>query len=221
MNVLVVEDDLQLNNMLRKRLGLEKIHVSQAFNGLEALDYLEQYSFDVIIMDIMMPKLNGFECVQEIRKRQINTPVLFLSAKDTDLDIVRGLDIGADDYLVKPFNYSVLLARIKVLARRGNASVVGTTYKIKDLVIDEALHSVKRDNEEIVLSNKEFELLLLFARNKNIVLSRIKIEESIYGIDSFNESSVIDVHIRNLRKKIEKDTPIIETIRGVGYVVKE
>ena len=221
MNVLVVEDDIELNNMIRKRLGLEHVHVSQAYNGIEALDYLEQYTFDVIIMDIMMPKMNGFECLTEIRKRQITTPVLFLSAKDTDLDLVNGLNLGADDYLVKPFNFQVLLARLRVLSRRKPTIVAGTTYELKDLVIDEALRSVKRGDEEIVLSNKEFELLLLFARNKNIVLSRVKIEECLYGIDSFNDSNVIDVHIRNLRKKIENGTPIIETVRGVGYVVKE
>lgn len=222
MNVLVVEDDIELNNMLRKRLGLEKIHVNQAYDGLEALAYLEQYTFDVIVMDIMMPKMDGYKCLEELRKREINTPVLFLSAKDSDLDVIKGLNIGADDYLVKPFNFQVLLARLNALSRRNNTIHAGVTHYLKDIEIDEAKYVVRRAGNEIILSHKEFELLLLFARNQNIVLSREKIEESLYGIDSFNDSNVIDVHIRNLRKKIEIEglEPIIETVRGVGYIVR-
>ncbi len=222
MKILLCEDDLSLLDVLKRRLTSSGYIVETANNGLIGLDLIETNKFDLIISDIMMPKLDGLEMLKKIRARGDKTPVLLLTAKDKTEDIVLGLDSGADDYMVKPFSYSELLARIRVLTRR-TLGVKDNKITVQDLTIDLLTREVERAGKKINLSFKEFELLMLLVKNKNIVLSREKIIDAIYKFDSYIESNAIDVFIRYLRKKIDDDfkVKLIHTVRGVGYVVKD
>ncbi len=172
-------------------------------------------------MDIMLPKINGFEVLKKIRSKGIKTPVLLLTAKDSIEDRVTGLDLGADDYLVKPFAFDELLARIRVLLRRTSDNP-DNIFKIANLTVDCNSHSVFRDNTSIKLSTREFTILEYMIRNKNRVLSREKIEEHIWDYDYEGGTNIVDVYIRYLRRKIDNNfTPkLIHTVRGIGYVLK-
>ena len=222
MRLLVVEDEKDLNRVISKRLEKEGYSVDRCFDGEEALDYIDAGEFDGIIMDIMMPKLSGLEVLRTIRSEGNHTPVLLLTAKDTVADRVSGLDAGAEDYLVKPFAFEELLARIRVMTRKtsGNSTNV---FQIADLTLDAATHTVTRGGTPIVLSAKEFDILEYFIRNKGIVLSREKIENHVWNFDYSGGTNVVDVYIRYLRKKIDDDFPqkLIHTIRGKGYVLRE
>ncbi len=222
MRILVVEDEKDLNSIISKRLIKEGYSVDRCYNGEDALDYIYAGEFDAIILDIMMPKLSGIEVLKIIRSKRINTPVLFLTAKDTVSDRVKGLDAGAEDYLVKPFAFDELLARIRVLVRKsvGNATNI---FEAGDLIVDIASRQVKRSGKEINLSAREFDILEYLIRNKNTVLSREKIENHVWNFDYSSGTNVIDVYIRYLRKKIDDpyNTKLIHTIRGVGYVLRE
>ncbi|WP_027127935.1 response regulator transcription factor [Fusobacterium perfoetens] len=222
MRVLVVEDEKDLNRIIYKKLKVEGYSVDCCYNGEEALDYINSTNYDIIIMDIMMPKKNGYEVLKNMRENKNNTPVLFLTAKDTIEDRVIGLDLGADDYLIKPFHFDELMARIRVLIRRKHGNI-NNELKVADLVLNVNTHIVKRGDKEIELSSKEFSILEYMMQNVGIVLSREKLEEHIWNYDYQGASNMIDVYIRYLRVKIDKDfeTKLIYTVRGVGYVLKD
>ncbi|NME35341.1 MULTISPECIES: response regulator transcription factor [Fusobacterium] len=222
MRILVVEDEKDLNRIICKKLKVEGYSVDCCYDGEEAFDYINGTNYDIIIMDIMMPKKNGYEVLKEMRENKNNTPVLFLTAKDTIEDKVIGLDLGADDYLVKPFYFEELMARIRVLIRRKHGNIINE-LKVADLVLNINTHIVKRGDKEIELSSKEFSILEYMMQNVGIVLSREKLEEHIWNYDYQGASNMIDVYIRYLRVKIDKDfeTKLIHTVRGVGYVIKD
>lgn len=222
MRVLVVEDEKDLNRIIYKKLKVEGYSVDCCYNGEEALDYINSTNYDIIIMDIMMPKKNGYEVLKNMRENKNNTPVLFLTAKDTIEDRVIGLDLGADDYLIKPFHFDELMARIRVLIRRKHGNI-NNELKVADLVLNVNTHIIKRGDKEIELSSKEFSILEYMMQNVGIVLSREKLEEHIWNYDYQGASNMIDVYIRYLRVKIDKDfeTKLIHTVRGVGYVLKD
>lgn len=221
MRILVAEDEWDLNRIIKKRLEKEGYGVDSCFDGEEALEYLDAGEYDAVVLDIMMPKTDGVEVIKTMRLKNDNTPVIFLTAKDSVADRVHGLDSGAEDYLVKPFSFDELLARIRVLTRK-KAGESSNILSIADLTMDIAKHVVKRGNEEITLSAKEFSVLEYMLLNKGIVLSREKLENHIWNFDYAGGSNVIDVYIRYLRKKIDDDyePKLIHTIRGSGYVLK-
>lgn len=222
MRILVVEDERDLNRIICKKLKVEGYSVDSCYDGEEALTYIDGANYDIIIMDIMMPKKNGYEVLAQIRKEKIATPVLFLTAKDGIEDRVKGLDLGADDYIVKPFHFDELMARVRAMIRRNHGSTTNI-LKIDDLELDCGTRVVKRAGKEIELSAKEFSILEYMMQNQGIVLSREKIEEHIWNYDYQGASNMVDVYIRYLRVKIDKDfnTKLIHTVRGVGYVLKE
>lgn len=222
MRILVAEDEKDLNRVITKRLEKEGFSVDSCFDGEEAIDYICAGEFDAAVLDIMMPKYDGFEVLNTIRERGHDTPVIFLTARDSVEDRVRGLDSGAEDYLVKPFAFDELLARIRVMVRK-KAGKTTNIFQTGDLIMDIAARRVWRDGQEIVLSAKEFEILEYMMRNKGIVLSREKIENHVWNFDYSGGTNVVDVYIRYLRKKIDApyEKKLIHTIRGVGYTLRE
>ena len=221
MRILVAEDEKDLNRVIVKELIKNHYSVDAFYDGQEALDYIRCAEYDAIILDIMMPIMSGTEVVHALRKEKNPVPILFLTAKDSIEDRVAGLDIGADDYLVKPFAFDELLARIRAMIRRnsGNPDHCLTEANLK---VDCNTRCVYRDNIEIELSNKEFAILEYLIRNKGIVLSRERIEQHVWNYDYEGGSNVVDVYIRYLRKKIDDayEPKLIHTIRGSGYVLK-
>lgn len=222
MRILLAEDQKDLNQLLAKRLRDENYSVDACYNGEEALDYMEGAQYDAVVMDIMMPKMSGLEALKVIRSKKNYVPVLLLTAMDSVQDRVRGLDAGADDYLVKPFAFEELMARIRVMLRKP-AAVQTNVYTAGDLKVYVDSMKVFRGEQEIVLSGKEFSLLRYMVQNKGIVLSRERLEQHIWNYDFSGGSNVIDVYIRYLRKKIDEgfDQKLIHTVRGAGYVLKE
>ncbi len=224
MRILVVEDEKKINDIIVKTLKQEKYGVDSCFDGEEALDYIFSVEYDIILLDIMLPKKNGFEVMESMRKKGIKTPVLFLTARDQIEDRVRGLDLGADDYLVKPFAFEELLARIRVVLRKNSVSGEdsGNILKIANLTVDCNKHEVFRDEISIKLSAKEFSILEYMMRNKGRVVSKEKIEEHVWDFDYEGGSNIVEVYIKFLRKKIDNDfsPKLIHTIRRVGYVLK-
>ena len=221
MRIFVAEDERDLNEILCKKLRSEDYCVDGCFDGEEALDYLASVDYDAVILDIMMPKRSGLEVVEQLRRQGNQTPVLFLTARDSIDDRVTGLDAGADDYLVKPFAFDELLARLRVMTRKRGGER-SNLFTIDDLTLDIRSKRVERGGAELKLSAKEYALLEYLIRNKGVVLSRIQIEENIWGFDYEGSSNIVDVYIRYLRRKIDKDHPVklIHTIRGSGYVLK-
>ena len=224
MRILVVEDEKKINDGIVKTLKKEKYGVDSCFDGEEALDYIFSVEYDIILLDIMLPKKDGFEVLKSMRKKGIKTPVLFLTARDQIEDRVRGLDLGADDYLVKPFAFEELLARIRVVLRKNSISGEdsGNVLKIANLTVDCNKHEVFRDDVSIKLSAKEFSILEYMMRNKGRVVSKEKIEEHVWDFDYEGGSNIVEVYIKFLRKKIDNDfsPKLIHTIRRVGYVLK-
>ncbi len=223
MRILVIEDEKNLNDIIVKKLKKEKYGVDSCFDGKDAIDYIVAAEYDVIILDIMLPNLNGFEVLKIIRSKKINTPVLLLTAKDGVEDRVHGLDLGADDYLIKPFSFDELLARIRVLLRRNSSNAnADNIYRIANLTVDINSRSVFRDDRSIKLSTREFTILEYLVRNKGKVLSRDSIEQHIWDYDYEGGTNVVDVYIRYLRKKIDDgySPKLIYTVRNIGYVMK-
>ncbi|WP_314293169.1 response regulator transcription factor [Leptotrichia massiliensis] len=221
MRLLVVEDEKKLNELITKKLKKEYYGVDSCFDGEEAVRYVEGTEYDAIILDIMLPKLDGFEVIKRIRAKKNKVPILLLTARDNIDDKVKGLDYGADDYLVKPFIFEELMARIRVLLRRnsGNADNIIT---IANLKVDLDAKTVFRDDLLIKLSGREYSILEYLIRNKGKILSRERIEDHIWNYDYEGGTNVIDVYIRYLRKKIDDSyTPkLIHTVRGLGYVLR-
>ena len=222
MRILIAEDQKDLNKVLTKKLTAEGYSVDSCFDGEEALDFLNMAQYDVVILDIMMPRLDGLSVEKHMRASGDATPVLFLTARDSVEDKVRGLDLGANDYLVKPFSFEELMARVRALTRKSTAEN-SPVYEICDLRLDTGSHSVTRSDKKIKLSAKEFALLEYLLRNKGQVLSREKIENNLWNFDYEGGTNAVDVYIRYLRKKIDEDfSPrLIHTVRGVGYVLKD
>lgn len=222
MRLLVAEDERDLNRVITKRLEKEGYTVDSCFDGDDALYYMEMGEFDAVILDIMMPKLDGLGVLKRMRLNGNNTPVLFLTAKDSIDDRVTGLDAGAQDYLIKPFAFDELLARIRVIIRN-RAGETSNVINAADLTVDIASRRVWRGSEEIVLSAKEFDILQYMICNKGTVLSREKIENHVWNFDYSGGTNVVDVYIRYLRKKIDDpyENKLIHTIRGAGYVLRE
>ena len=221
MRILVVEDERDLNRVISKRLESEGYSVDRCFDGEEALDFIDVGEFDAIIMDIMMPHINGIEVLKQMRSRNNTTPVLLLTARDGIGDRVNGLDAGADDYLIKPFAFEELLAMIRVMTRKASGNSTNV-FSAADLTMDLNSHTVVRGDVNINLSAKEFEILEYLLRNKGIVLSREKIENHVWDFDYSGGTNVVDVYIRYLRKKIDDnfEPKLIHTVRGCGYVLR-
>ena len=220
MKILVAEDEKDLNNIIVKRLAKEGYQVDACFNGHEVLDYLDYSEYDLILLDVMMPELDGFSTVQKIREKGNNTKVIFLTARDSFEDRIQGLDYGADDYIVKPFDFGELLARIRVHLRRNHGSSHAIlTYDT--LSIDLHQKNVKVDRNPIELTSKEYQILTYLMQNGNRILSREQILSYVWGDDYDGLSNIIDVMIKNIRKKLSDyiEKPVIVTKRGLGYVI--
>lgn len=222
MRLLVVEDEKHLNQTITERLTKQGYTVDNCFDGEDALYYIENTHYDGMILDVMMPKLNGFEVLRIMREKKILTPVLMLTAKDADEDVITGLDTGANDYLTKPFSFGVLCARIRAMLRV-KEHVTGSILEIADLSVDTTTRVVKRGGRIIELSSKEYSILEYLMRNKGIVLSKEKIEENIWNYEYEGTSDVIKVYIHHLRKKIDDnfEKKLLHTMKNVGYVIKE
>ncbi len=221
MRILLVEDEKDLAEIVCMGLEEEGYVVDVANDGEEGLYMAENYPVDAIILDIMLPKLDGLTILSTLRKNGHNTPVLLLTARDALLDKIKGLDTGADDYLTKPFVFDELLARVRSLLRR-KATVKEAVITIGDLEINTANHEVKRGDTQISLSAREYALLEYLAYNRDTVVSRTDIIEHIYNEEADMDSNVVDVYINYLRNKIDKgfDTKLIHTVRGAGYILK-
>ncbi len=222
MRILIVEDDKGVSRFIKKGLSEEGFGVDAVFDGEEGLYMASTDVYDLIILDIMLPELNGFEVLKSIRKKGVLTPVLFLTAKGEKEDIVHGLGLGADDYLVKPFAFTELLARIKAVLRRGQKDVEMSKICVGDLTLNLLDRTVVRGGKNIELAGKEFAILEYLTKNAGQVLTRTMILDKVWGYDFDTSSNIIDVHINRLRSKMDHgfDSKLIYTIKGVGYVVK-
>ncbi len=218
MRLLLVEDDRRLNHTLGLSLSEEGYAVDNAFDGVEGQELAEATAYDAIILDVLLPRKDGFEVCRALRRRKVNTPILLLTARDAVADRVRGLDSGVDDYLVKPFALHELLARLRALLRR-NAPDRGAVLSAGDLSADPATHYVERAGRRITLTAREFALLEYFLRHPNQVLSRGQIENHLWSYDAIAGSNVVDVAVRRLRRKIDDsfDVKLVETLYGLGY----
>ncbi len=219
MKLLVIEDEVMLNRSIVKLLKTQQYSVDAAYDGEEAIDYIRATNYDVIISDIMMPRLDGLGVLKYLRNHQIKTPVLMLTAKDTLEDKVTGLDAGADDYLVKPFEFDELLARIRVMLRRNNREILMSTVQFGDCCLDFIKKTVTKNSSLVDLTAKEYALLECLVRHPNVILSREQIREHIWDFEYEGESNIIDVLVKNIRKKLENPMVIV-TKRGMGYVFK-
>lgn len=222
MRILIGEDEKELLDLLAKRLKKEGYSVDGCEDGVEVLAYLEDAPYDLLILDIMMPKKDGFTVLKELRKKKLTTPVMLLTAKDAISDRVAGLDMGADEYMTKPFAFDELLARIRMLLRR-HSSDKSDVLEVGDLWLSVSTHQVKRAGQDILLSAKEFALLECLMRNRNLPLTRSQLESHIYDFGFEGGSNVIDVYMRYLRKKLDDpfEKKLIHTLRGIGYMIKD
>lgn len=222
MRLLVVEDEKSLNKTLTERLTQKGYCVDSCFDGEEALYYIENTEYDGIILDVMIPKKNGLTVLKSMREKKILTPVLMLTAKDSDEDIITGLDAGANDYLTKPFSFEILCARIRAMFRAKD-NISDSVVQIADLTVDLSKRIVKRADTIIELSSKEYSILEYLVRNQGIVISKEKMEQHIWNYEDVCSSDVIKVYVCHLRKKIDDgfDKKLLHTVKNVGYVIKE
>lgn len=222
MRLLLAEDERDLNKIITKKLEREGYSVDSCHDGAQAIDYLMAADYDGAILDIMMPKADGFQVLDALRKGGRTTPVLFLTARDSVVDRVKGLDSGANDYLVKPFAFEELMARIRAMTRKAFGQATNL-LQAGDLTMDLAAHRVTRAGEDIPLSAREYAMLEYMLHNKGVVLSRETIEDHIWNFDYEGGTNVVDVYIRYLRKKIDDGhkKKLIHTVRGSGYVLRE
>lgn len=222
MRILVVEDEKNMNRLISEAMEDEKYSVDSCFDGAEALDYAMAADYDVIILDVNLPRMDGFTVVERLRDGGCASPVLFLTARDSVMDKVTGLNAGGDYYLTKPFSFDELRAVVKVMARKytGNKT---NEYTVGDLVVDTAAKTVTRGGAAIDLTTKEFALLEYMIRNKGVVLTREMIENNLWNFDYEGGTNVVDVYIGYLRRKIDKgrDSKLIHTVWGTGWVLRE
>ncbi len=225
-NILVVDDEVHIVELIQFNLEINGYNVITAYDGMNALDKIKTNSFDLIILDIMLPRIDGLEICRFLRndKRNKDVPIIMLTAKAEETDKIYGLEIGADDYVTKPFSIKELLARVKALLRRvEKKNTEGGSIELKNIVIDKNKHIVTVKDNELDLTLKEFEVLRVLAENRGKVLTRDFLLNNVWGYDYFGETRTVDVHIRHLRKKIEKydkNKEYIQTIRGVGYKIR-
>ncbi|MBM7599877.1 DNA-binding response OmpR family regulator [Virgibacillus halotolerans] len=222
--ILIVEDEHKLSRVLQLELKYENYTTEIADNGKDALRLMEEKDWDLVLLDIMIPELSGMEVLRRIRRTDESTPIILLTARDEIHDKVSGLDLGANDYITKPFQIEELLARIRVHLRKPSIQQAnGERLSVGDLQVDLSGHEVKRAEQSIELTPREFDLLVCLLKNKNIVLTREQLIEQVWGFDYFGDTNVVDVYIRYLRQKIDKghDRAYIQTVRGVGYTVKD
>ena len=221
MKILVVEDERDLNRIITKHSKKNNYSVDSCFDGQEALDFISYSEYDLIITDIMMPNVDGYEFIDKLRANKNNTPVIMLTAKDTLEDKIVGLDSGADDYIVKPFEFDELLARIRVLMRR-NYGLATNIIQIEEVTLDLAKKQVAKSGEIIDLTGKEYEVLEYLMKNKGSILSRDQILNHVWDYEYEGASNIVDVIIKNIRKKLDRGegNTIIYTKRGLGYFVK-
>ena len=221
MKILVVEDERDLNRIITKHLKKNNYSVDSCFDGQEALDFISYSEYDLIITDIMMPNVDGYEFIDKLRANKNNTPVIMLTAKDTLEDKIVGLDSGADDYIVKPFEFDEFLARIRVLMRR-NYGLATNIIQIEEVTLDLAKKQVAKSGEIIDLTGKEYEVLEYLMKNKGSILSRDQILNHVWDYEYEGASNIVDVIIKNIRKKLDRGegNTIIYTKRGLGYFVK-
>lgn len=222
MRILIVEDEKKMAAVLKKGLEAENHRVTLAHDGRTGLDLASTAEFDVVVLDLMLPLIDGFEVARRLRKNGNQTPILMLTARDAVPDIVKGLDLGADDYLTKPFSFEVFLARLRSVARRGSTPRP-TVLQVDDLVLNPASHVVTRGEREIHLSPTEFRLLELLMRRSGRVVPRDAIVEAVWDFDHEVEENTLDTFIRLLRSKIDRehDRKLIQTVRGIGYTIRE
>lgn len=221
MRILIVEDEKKVASFVKRGLEQESYAVDVVHDGVEGTHYAEINKYDAIVLDIMLPKKSGLEVLKDIKEAGVKSPVLLLTARDSVDDRVKGLNLGADDYLTKPFAFEELLARLRVLMRRGASGT--PVLKYQDLSLDPASRRAKRGDVEVELTVKEYALLEYLLRNPDRVLTRTLIAEHVWDQSFDNETNVVDVYINHLRTKIDKDPDkrLIHTVRGVGYVLKE
>ncbi len=217
----MIEDEIKLANAIRRALELQKYTVDVAYNGTNGLDLATGEKFDVIILDIMLPGTDGLEICRQVRREKIHTPILVLTAKGQVSDRVAGLDNGADDYLVKPFSFEELFARVRALTRRPPLTEA-TVLQVGDLTLDPVNFHVRRANKEIYLSTKEFAILEYLMRHKNNVISKEKIVEYVWNYEADVLPSTVEVHVKHLRDKIDRSfhKQLIHTVRGFGYEIR-
>lgn len=222
MRILVAEDEKDLNRLVCKTLERAGYGVDACYDGEEALDYAAGAAYDCILLDIMMPKLDGHAVLRALRNKGSVTPVIFLTARDSVQDRITGLDLGADDYLVKPFDLDELLARIRAATRKYSAQKT-SVLTLADLTVDTSSHTVTRAGQNIKLSAKEYAILEYMMQHKGTVISRARLEDHIWNYDYTGGSNVVDVYITYLRKKIDQrfDKKLLHTVRGAGWILKE
>lgn len=222
MRILIVEDDLKTSAYLRKGLSENGFKVKVATAGDEGLHLALTSEFDLILLDVMLPNMDGWQFMKKLRFRENETPVIFLTALDAVPDRVRGLELGASDYLVKPFAFSELIARINNALRHGSAKIENL-FRVADLELDPIAHTAKRGGRRLDLTPKEFALLSLLIRRTGEALTRLRIAERIWNMDYESDTNLVDVHMRRLRAKVDDpfERKLIHTVRGVGYVLEE
>ena len=219
MRVLVVEDERKISAYVKRGLEEQGYAVDAVYTGQEALDWTDAAPYDLIVLDILLPEVDGLSVCRELRRRGLRTPVLMLTARDTVDDRVNGLDAGADDYLIKPFALKELLARLRALARRAGETPKSTVLQVANLSLDTLTHRARRGSKIIELTAKEYAVLECLLREPERILTRTQIAEHVWNYDVYNQSNVVDVYIRNLRRKIDDgfELKLIHTVRGAGY----
>jgi DNA-binding response OmpR family regulator len=226
-SILIVEDEEKILRLLELELEYEGYEVGKAADGLKAFELFQSKEWDLILLDIMLPGISGIELLRRIRSQDTSTPVILLTAKSSVEDKVSGLDLGANDYITKPFQIEELLARIRVALRmspqKTQEEEALPTLQLADLQVNEQTRQVTRGDVNIELTPREFDLLVYLLKNKSLVLNREQIIESVWGYDYYGETNVVDVYIRYIRKKVDLPgvEPLIHTVRGVGYVLRE
>ncbi len=222
MRILIVEDERQIAAFLERGLKEEGYAIDVVYNGNDAVDWAVAVEYDGIVLDVMLPGRDGFSVLRELRARSNKTPVLMLTARDTVDDRVAGLDLGADDYLTKPFAFKELVARLRAITRR-QGDTRSVELQVGDLTLNTLTHMAQRGERRIDLTAKEYNLLEFLMRNPNRVLTRTQIAEHVWNLDFISESNVVDVYIRYLRRKIdgENELKLIKTVRGSGYLISD
>ena len=223
MRILLVEDDKAIVRFVKKGLIENFFSVDVAFDGEDGLRLALHMTYDIVILDIMLPKMDGIEILKRVRETEIQTPVIFLTAKDSEGDIVQGLNLGADDYVVKPFSFNELLARIRALLRRDKKSDFPSKLKMANLVLEVNGHRVFREKVKIELTPKEYSILEFLMRHPGQIITRTMISEKIFDYHFDTSTNVVDVHVSHLRNKIDKDfePKLLHTVKGVGYVLED
>lgn len=214
MKILICDDEVLIRDVIKEYLLMDNYEVLEASNGIDALEVVKNNDIDLIVMDIMMPKMDGYQAIKEIKKIK-DIPFIVLSARNEEFDKLIGFDMGIDDYVTKPFSPKELVARIKAVTKRSQNEIV--TYKYQTLVLNDLAHEVTIDDKQITLTPKEYDLLKYLFQNKNIALSRETILASVWGYDFFGDERTVDTHVKTLRNNLGKYRDIIKTIRGMGY----